>query len=159
MRVNKETNQIRVNTMLKEISVQAKDGMGCTTSNASFVKTFQLQFVFGFKDPEEFELMIPKNASKLEVIKTLTHLLTELKEGMHEFLKPEEVVIESMRPCKATYYDKGDKIDIEGRFHRWATNYEEFESGPGLFPVALIEEPDGQMRECIATSVKFIDVN
>lgn len=159
MRVNKETNQLRVNTMLKGIAVQAMDGMGCVPSNETTVKIFQLKFVFGFKDPEEFELMILKKASKLEVIKTLTHLLTELKEGMHEFLKPEEVVIESMRPCKATYYDKGDMIDIEGRFHRWATTYEEFESGPGLYPIALIEEPDGQMRECIATSVKFIDVN
>ena len=103
--------------------------------------------------------MIPKKTSKLEVIKSLTFLLSGLKEGMREFLKPEEQVIESMRPCKATYYDKGEKVDIEGRFHRWATNYEEFESGPGLYPVALVEEPSGQIRECIANSVKFEDVN
>jgi hypothetical protein len=149
----------RVNTMLKDVAVLAEDGMGCTPSNAAFVKNFRLKFVFGFKEPEEFELVIPKKTSKLEVIKSLTFLLIGLKEGMREFLKPEEQVIESMRPCKATYYDKGDRIDIEGRFHRWATNYEEFESGPGLYPVALVEEPSGQVRECIANSVKFEDVN
>lgn len=31
----------------------------------------------------------------------------------------------------------------EGLFHCWGVNYEEFESGPGNYTVAIVEMPDG----------------
>jgi hypothetical protein len=43
----------------------------------------------------------------------------------------------------------------EGAFHQWAAKYDEFESGPGNFTVALIEDVEGNIRECDPHTVRF----
>lgn len=65
--------------------------------------------------------------------------------------------IESLRPCRAAYYDKGTKVEVFGVFHRWGSQYEEFEAGPGNYTTALVEAEDGKVYECIADSVQFLD--
>ena len=44
-----------------------------------------------------------------------------------------------------------------GKFHKWGDAYEEFESGPGNFTVALVELPDGTIEEVQPKNIKFID--
>jgi hypothetical protein len=43
-----------------------------------------------------------------------------------------------------------------GVFHQWASAYESFESGAGNYTVALIELPNGEMKEVLPSNVKFI---
>ncbi len=45
----------------------------------------------------------------------------------------------------------------KGKFHKWGDAYEEFESVPGNFSVALVELPDGTMEEVQPKNIKFID--
>jgi len=45
----------------------------------------------------------------------------------------------------------------EGLFHQWGNGYEEFESGPGNYSVALVELPNGEMIEVLPTNLKFIN--
>lgn len=47
-----------------------------------------------------------------------------------------------------------DEFIHEGKFHQWATNYEE---GVGNFTVALIELEDGTIEEVTPNNLKFID--
>lgn len=43
-------------------------------------------------------------------------------------------------------------------FHQWAQNFEEFEEGPGMFPVAIVErKDDGQVVIVSAGTVRFIE--
>lgn len=42
------------------------------------------------------------------------------------------------------------------RFHAFGTDYQEFENGPGNYPVAIIEWPDGQVETVCASSIKFV---
>lgn len=44
----------------------------------------------------------------------------------------------------------------EGLFHKWATGFEEFESGLGNYTYAIIETPDGCVEEVLPTNIKFI---
>ena len=44
----------------------------------------------------------------------------------------------------------------EGLFHQWANSYEEFESGPGNFTIALVEIEDGTIVEVLPCNIKFI---
>jgi hypothetical protein len=45
----------------------------------------------------------------------------------------------------------------EGKFHGWGVEYEEFESGPGNYSVAIIELPDGTMQTLVPWLVRFLD--
>ncbi|MDD4390217.1 MAG: hypothetical protein PHW03_05375 [Eubacteriales bacterium] len=64
-----------------------------------------------------------------------------------------------MRKVKAKYYDRmtSHLIEITGHFHQWAPQYEEFESGPGNYTVALIEDENGQIIECLPLNVQFLE--
>lgn len=44
-----------------------------------------------------------------------------------------------------------------GIFHQWATMYEELESGPGNYTVALVELYDGTVEEVSPKHIKFIE--
>ena len=44
----------------------------------------------------------------------------------------------------------------EGLFHQWANSYEEFESGPGNYTIALVEIEDGTIVEILPYNIKFI---
>ena len=41
-------------------------------------------------------------------------------------------------------------------FHGFFSDYEEFETGPGNYPVALIEWEDGKLESVVARSVRFL---
>lgn len=65
-----------------------------------------------------------------------------------------------MRRCKAVTWENGYRSKqraVEGLFHQWASNYEEFENGPGNFTVALIELDNGKIVECLSDTVVFLD--
>lgn len=67
-----------------------------------------------------------------------------------------------MRKCKGStfvYSDgKWNRENFElGYFHQWGVNYEEFESGPGNYSVAIVELPDGRIVTPTADEIKFLD--
>jgi len=41
------------------------------------------------------------------------------------------------------------------RFHGWGHNYEEFETGPGSYSVAIIEHPDGRCDKVVPELITF----
>lgn len=45
----------------------------------------------------------------------------------------------------------------KGIFHCWGVSYEEFESGPGNYTVAIVELPDGTIKEVLPSNLKFVD--
>ena len=52
--------------------------------------------------------------------------------------------------CPATYFDDG-----EWWFHQWSTDHEEYQEGPGQFPVAIIENSEGEVRLATVDTIKF----
>lgn len=46
--------------------------------------------------------------------------------------------------------------DETGYWHQWGCNYEEFETGPGNFSTAIIEMPNGVVRNIPVEQIKFI---
>lgn len=42
-------------------------------------------------------------------------------------------------------------------FHQFGCEYEEFESGPGNYAVAIIEHPDGRIENVITNRIQFVD--
>ena len=45
----------------------------------------------------------------------------------------------------------------EAVFHQWGTEWEEFESGPAMSTVALVELSDGTIEKVIPEQIKFIN--
>lgn len=45
----------------------------------------------------------------------------------------------------------------EATFHGFGQHYEEFQTGPGNYPVAIVEWPDGEVSTPPADCVKFLD--
>jgi len=60
-------------------------------------------------------------------------------------------------PPTTCWYKEGIGSEWEtGFFHKWGTNYEEFESGPGHFPVAIVEDAtNSQVHVVFAGFVNF----
>jgi len=44
-----------------------------------------------------------------------------------------------------------------GLFHQFGIDYEEFESGPGMFTTAVVELPDGTVKNIYVENIKFLD--
>ena len=65
--------------------------------------------------------------------------------------------VSGLRQCKAEYWENGKRNSMTGWFHRWGAGYEEFETGPGNFTTAIVEDDHGKIRHCIADSVVFLD--
>lgn len=66
-----------------------------------------------------------------------------------------------MRKCRAKYWlrESGEWLEFEGAFHQWAAQFMEFNSGPAAnYTVALVEDADGQIRECPPDSVRFLQL-
>lgn len=61
-----------------------------------------------------------------------------------------------MRRCKVRASHSGQE-DYEAWFHAWSTDYEEYENGPGLMPVAIVEKDDGSVCSVYADLIKFMD--
>lgn len=65
---------------------------------------------------------------------------------------------EALRPCKGTYWYKGEAHEVIGRFHGWGADYEEFcDAGPGNFAIGIIESNDGTVAMCRADTIVFLD--
>lgn len=62
-----------------------------------------------------------------------------------------------MRRCKATAWAEGEKVSVEGLFHRWSAQCVEAEDGVGNYTVALIELDDGRIVEANPDKVVFLD--
>lgn len=62
-----------------------------------------------------------------------------------------------MRICEAKVWKAGDLYPVRGFFHQWGIDYEEFESGPGNYTVAVIELDDGTVVMARADTVKFVE--
>ena len=52
---------------------------------------------------------------------------------------------------------EGLEDDREGKFHGWGSDYEEFESGPGNYTVAIVELPDGKVETVPPYLIRFLD--
>ena len=55
----------------------------------------------------------------------------------------------------AHYWEKAEKG--EAVFHQFSTDHEEFEDGPGNYPAAIIEWPDGQLESVHVNFLRFVD--
>lgn len=64
-------------------------------------------------------------------------MVSKLKQQENRSWKPEEV---------------GEAV-----FHQFGMNYEEFDSGPGNYSVAIIEWPDGVVEDIPVRHVRFLD--
>ena len=51
-----------------------------------------------------------------------------------------------------------DDFNRKGLFHKWGHAYEEFESGPGNYTVAIVEFPDGHVEEIPVPRIIFVDL-
>lgn len=62
-----------------------------------------------------------------------------------------------MRKVTYSFFDAGanDYLYRKGFFHCWGVEYEEFESGPGNYTVAIIETPEGNIVTAIPNRVEF----
>lgn len=70
--------------------------------------------------------------------------------------------------CSTTQRVSQETYDITGQwytevveiglFHGWGVEYEEFDTGPGNYSVAIVELPDGQVKTYPAYRVKFTEV-
>ena len=69
----------------------------------------------------------------------------------------DDKAVAGLRPCVGDRWEAGKKIKVFGYFHAWKADYEEFETGPGNFTMALIEDEGGKVWSCIAESVRFLD--
>ena len=49
------------------------------------------------------------------------------------------------------------KEELEGYFHSWSVNYEEFDNGAANYPVAIVEFSDGSIALPYADDVVFLD--
>lgn len=64
-----------------------------------------------------------------------------------------------MRKVNAEYWDGTKRCFVNGWFHQWSITYEPAGLGPGHRAIALVEGIEsGQIRECIADTVVFIDM-
>jgi hypothetical protein len=50
--------------------------------------------------------------------------------------------------------DKGEAV-----FHGFGTDHEEYESGPGNYPIAIVEFPDGHIETPRAERIRFLTPN
>lgn len=46
---------------------------------------------------------------------------------------------------------------IVAKFHQFGSAYEEFESGPGNYSVAIVEMPDGTVKTLNLPDIRFLD--
>lgn len=70
--------------------------------------------------------------------------------------------MEGLRKCRGRYniYENGKWVSHEfglGYFHAWGMNYEEFETGPGNYSVAIVELPDGHIVMPMPDDIVFLD--
>ena len=68
----------------------------------------------------------------------------------------------TMRKCSGKYMKcingKWEPASFDlGYFHQWGVNFEEFESGPANYSVAIVELQDGSIITPVAQDIQFLD--
>lgn len=48
-------------------------------------------------------------------------------------------------------------IEGDGVFHGFSQDHEEYDNGPGMFPVAIVEFPDGRVIAKSLSTIQFMD--
>ena len=65
-----------------------------------------------------------------------------------------KVVVYEYRKVKGQdYFD--NVATGHGVFHQWGVDYEEFETGPGNYSTAIVEMPDGSVKNVPAEMIVF----
>lgn len=65
--------------------------------------------------------------------------------------------------CKIITYEYNGGIRnkretvVNGVFHQWGSDYEEYENGPGNYSVGIVELEDGNVQRFIPENIKFIE--
>lgn len=62
-----------------------------------------------------------------------------------------------LRPVTFSSYENKAWVTREGRFHAWGASFEEFESGPANYTIAIIEGEDGKIYEALPSHLTFLD--
>lgn len=67
-----------------------------------------------------------------------------------------------MRKCLIKKWDSEKRgfeseFNTEGVFHQWGVSFEEYESGPGNYTIALVELPNGEIESVLPRNIKFIE--
>lgn len=62
-----------------------------------------------------------------------------------------------LRRCSVQLDYKDENSVVEGYFHHWGVDYEEFETGPGPFTVGVVELDDGSVVQRPVSQIKFLD--
>lgn len=77
-----------------------------------------------------------------------------------QFVDPPEV--SENRPCEFFVFSDKPNLGIKdegewkkGVFRSWSTDHEEYESGPGPFPAAIVEDEEGSIHVVYAEHVRF----
>ncbi len=96
----------------------------------------------------------------LAVVEDSKHRLQKVDVGDVQFC--DEPDNGTGRPCE--YFVKSNQPNLgikdegewkKGTFLQWTVDYEQFESGPGMFPEAIIEDEDGGVQLVYAKYVRF----
>jgi hypothetical protein len=76
------------------------------------------------------------------------------------FTMPLDTPVEQTRACefKRRWWDNGWKIgDWEpGKWRAWGTDYEEFETGPGMYPVGVVEDSTGGIHSVYVERIRMV---
>lgn len=79
-------------------------------------------------------------------IKALTEAIRTAKKGKYT------------RPCKGVYFKGKEQVSFDdAEFHGWGNDYQEFETGPGNYTIAIIELADGRIITTTPELVEFTD--
>jgi hypothetical protein len=117
-------------------------------------RTINLQ-CFGSKQPQE---------GKLTMSETTRNTMSE--EEWTEFQRIEQLRVErgnrksaevqlALAPLpRACRFKVGDDW-IEGTVHAWSTDFEEYEAGPALYPVGIVEDARGRMHSICVSHITF----
>lgn len=62
-----------------------------------------------------------------------------------------------MRKVRAEIYRNSKWIQVEGLFHQWGNDFEEYESGPANYSVGIIELPDGHIVTAVPEKIQFVN--
>ncbi len=115
-----------------------------------------------FDDAPGQQLPNPKHA-KLddELFPEVTHsnspVKYELVEAgvMDKAVKALKRTAEGRRVRRVLVTFSSHEKPYEAFFHTFSTNYEEFDNGPGLYPVAIVETLDGTVKVVPAEQISF----
>jgi hypothetical protein len=115
--------------------------------------------VFGTTDSSTRDILLPvANEQEARALAEELHLALEPK--LHE---PTPPPTSNRRPV-LLFEPSGvsthrNEIYARATFHQWALDYEESETGPAQYPVAIVELPDGEVVNWPSELVKFEDIH